>query len=164
MSAEGTGWTPQPTHPPRVVADLLKTEVVVVPARCTVAEAVRLLGAGHVSGAPVVEGDHVVGVVTMGDLRRWTAATHPEDLDPVARARWAGRGSLEQARVGDLLGRRPITARPDWPLGQALTALETAGIQRLPVVDAAGRLLGVVSREALLAATVAPQRAHADRP
>jgi CBS domain-containing protein len=139
-----------------VVADLVKEDVVVVPASATVAETVELLGRAHVSGAPVVEGDHVVGVVTMGDLRRWTAATTSSDLDPVARSRWSGPGSLERLRLTDLLGRAPIIAHLDWPLARALEALEAAGVQRLPVLDAAGHLAGVISREALLAAMRPP--------
>jgi CBS-domain-containing membrane protein len=90
-----------------VVADLVKEDVVVVPAGATVAETVELLARAHVSGAPVVDGGHVVGVVTMGDLRRWTAATDSRDLDPVARSRWSGPGSLERLRLADLLGRAP---------------------------------------------------------
>jgi CBS domain-containing protein len=146
-----------------VVADLAKTDVVVVPARSIVAEAVALLSKGHVSGAPVVEGEHVVGVVTMGDLRRWSVATDSDELDPPARARWAGRGSLERVQVADLLGRRAITARPDWLLARALAVVEAAGVQRLPVVDDTGRLVGVVSREALLA-TVPGRRPPSDEP
>jgi CBS domain-containing protein len=135
-----------------VVADLVKEDVVVVRADATVGEAAALLARAHVSGAPVLEGDHVVGVVTMGDLRRWTAATDSTDLDPVARSRWSGPGSLERLRLADLLGRVPVIAHLDWPLARALEALEVARVQRLPVLDAAGHLVGVVSREALLAA------------
>src|SRR4051794_17553033 len=97
-----------------VVADLVKEDVVVVTAGVTVAEAVEVLARAHVSGAPVIEGDHVVGVVTMGDLRRWTAATGSKDLDPVARSRWSGPGSLEGLRLADLLGRAPVVAHLDW--------------------------------------------------
>jgi CBS domain-containing protein len=143
---------------PAVVADLTKTDVVVVPGRATVAEAAGLLERAHVSGAPVVEGDHVVGVVTMSDLRRWLTATDPDELDPVAAGRWSGSGSLDRTRLTDLLGRRPVVARPDWPLAQALALLEDTGFQRLPVVDVAGHLVGVISRDVLAAVT--PRRRH----
>jgi CBS domain-containing protein len=33
----------------------------------------------------------------------------------------------------------PVTARADWPLAQAVLAMEQAGINRLPVVDSSGR-------------------------
>jgi len=141
---------------PAVVADLTKTDVVVVPGRTTIAEAAGLLERAHVSGAPVVEGDHVVGVVTMSDLRRWLTATDPDELDPVAAARWSGPGSLDRTRLTDLLSRRPAVARPDWPLAQALALLEETGFQRLPVVDDAGHLVGVISRDVL--AALAPRR------
>ena len=135
-----------------IVADVMLSAVKMVPGRTTVADAAGLLADAHVSGAVVAEGDHVVGVVTMNDLNGWMTATDPEELGPVARSRWNGRGSLHDLRLSDLLGRRPVVARSDWTLSRALEALDAAGVQRLPVVDPRGRLVGVVSRDLLQAA------------
>jgi hypothetical protein len=52
--------------------------------------------------------------------------------------------------TGGLLGRRSVTARPQWPLAEALAILEAAAVQRLSVADATGRL---IAREALVSAT-----------
>ncbi len=136
---------------PVVVADVLLTDVVVVSSRSTVAEVADQLERAHVSGAPVVDGDRLVGVVTMGDLRRWLAATNPDELDPVAAARWSGPGSLHGKRLADLLSRRPVVARPQWPLAKAAELLEATGFQRLPVLDDAERLVGVIARDVLAA-------------
>ena len=46
----------------------------------------------------------------------------------------------------------PVTARPDWPLEQAVLAMERAEINRLPVVDAAGRPAGILTRDDVLRA------------
>jgi len=125
----------------------MKAEVTVVPALATVDEAAVVLTRAHVSGAPVLAGDHVVGVVTMSDLARWSRTEDPGLL----AADHAPTGSAGSRRVGDLLERRPITARPDWPAARALEVLHAAGVQRLPVVDERGRLVGVVARDVLLA-------------
>ena len=46
---------------------------------------------------------------------------------------------LTAYRVHELMTAEPVTARPDWPLAQAVLAMEQARINRLPVVDATGR-------------------------
>jgi CBS domain-containing protein len=137
--------------PMAVVADLVLTDVVVVSPRASVVEVAELLERAHVSGAPVVDGEHLVGVVTMGDLRRWLSARGPEELDPVAAARWNGPGSLHGTRLADLLSRRPVVARADWPLARAAELLESTGLRRLPVLDRDGRLVGVLARDVLAA-------------
>jgi hypothetical protein len=49
---------------------------------------------------------------------------------------------LTAYRVHELMTAEPETARPDWPLAQAVLAMEQARINRLPVVDATGRPAG----------------------
>jgi CBS domain-containing protein len=44
----------------------------------------------------------------------------------------------------------PVTARADWPLAQAVVAMDQAGINRLPVVDAAGQPAGILTRDDVL--------------
>jgi CBS domain-containing protein len=137
--------------PPRqhrwCVRDLMKTDVTVIPALATVDQATVMLTRAHVSGAPVLAGEHVVGVVTMSDLARWS---RPHDPDSLA-ADHAPPRAAGNRRVGDLLERRPITARPDWPVARALEAMHAGGVQRLPVLEEHGRLVGVVARDVLLA-------------
>ena len=43
-----------------------------------------------------------------------------------------------------------MTARPDWPLAQAVLAMEQGGINRLPVVDSAARPAGILTRDDVL--------------
>jgi CBS domain-containing protein len=45
---------------------------------------------------------------------------------------------------------QPATARPDWPLVQAILVMEQRGINRLPVVDAGGRPVGILTRDDVL--------------
>ena len=143
---------------PETVADLLLTDVIVVSSRSSVAEVAALLERAHVSGAPVVDGDRLVGVVTMGDLRRWLAADDPDELDAVAAARWSGPGSLHGLRLADLLSRRPVVAKLHWPVTRAAEEFDTTGFQRLPVLDEAGALVGVLARDVLVALGVVGAR------
>jgi CBS domain-containing protein len=137
-----------------VVRDFMKRPSMAVPGSATVAEAIRLLTGAHVGGAPVMAGDHVIGVVTLADLHRWITESDPDRLEEPARALRSLGMRLDRVAVDRLLPRLAIKARHDWPADHALGVLTRAGIQRLPVVDADGRLVGVIAREALLAAGI----------
>ncbi|MEE2039240.1 CBS domain-containing protein [Nocardiopsis sp. CT-R113] len=52
------------------VGDVCSTEMVTVPRQSSVKDAVHAMRTATVRRLPVVEGDEVVGVVTMGDLAR----------------------------------------------------------------------------------------------
>jgi CBS domain-containing protein len=49
---------------------------------------------------------------------------------------------------------QPVTARPDWPLLQAVCAMIDHGVNRLPVVDQNRRPLGILTRDNVLRALV----------
>ncbi len=54
--------------------------------------------------------------------------------------------------VGDVMALEPIVIRADAPLGEAVALLERHHIHGLPVVDASGTLVGVLSQTDLLRA------------
>ncbi len=54
--------------------------------------------------------------------------------------------------VGDLMAIEPVVVRPDAPLSQAAHLMEVHRVHGLPVVDAAGTLVGVISQTDLLRA------------
>ena len=56
------------------VRDIMTTDIVTVAPQATIREAMELLARRHVSGAPVVSGDVLVGVVTAQDLMAFAAA------------------------------------------------------------------------------------------
>jgi CBS domain-containing protein len=89
----------------------------------------------------------VVGVVTLRDLLVPVLADGPvQTTGPFHRH----EHQLTTYRVHELMTAEPVTARADWPLAQAVLAIEQAGINRLPVVDAAGRPVGILTRDDVL--------------
>ncbi|MDX2244699.1 MAG: CBS domain-containing protein, partial [Leptolyngbyaceae cyanobacterium bins.302] len=52
--------------------------------------------------------------------------------------------------VADVMTRDPITARPETPLNQVIKILAEKRISGLPVVDEAGKLIGVISETDLM--------------
>jgi CBS domain-containing protein len=50
------------------------------------------------------------------------------------------------------MSRDVVTAQADWPLTRAVEIMRRKGINRLPVVDGSGRLVGILTRDDVLRA------------
>ena len=126
------------------VDEAMTRNAVLLAADMTAEMALRRLDQKAVSGAPVVDHGRVVGVITRRDL------LVPTLLDEGrARGRWT---RLTGLRVNDLMSGEPVTAEPDCPLVQAVRTMLDHGVNRLPVVDRAGRPIGVLTRDDVLGA------------
>jgi CBS domain-containing protein len=104
-----------------------------------------------VSALPVLDSRRrVLGVVSEADLLP-KEAQHDRHLglrQALLRPEEAGKVAALVAE--DLMTAPPITIGPDETLAAAARLLGRRGVKRLPVVDATGRLLGIVSRGDLL--------------
>jgi len=92
-------------------------------------DAAGLMAQFDVGSIPVVEGDHVVGIVT--------------DRDIVVRV-IAKRMDPSEVRLDEIFTKAIETVSPDVELSDARTLMERARVRRLPVVKD-GRLVGVLS-------------------
>jgi CBS domain-containing protein len=101
----------------------------------------------QVSGAPVVDHGRVVGVVTLRDLLVPVLADGPvQTTGPFHRH----EHRLTSYQVHELMTAEPVTARVDSPLAEAVVFMDQAGINRVPVVDAGGRPVGILTRDDVL--------------
>jgi CBS domain-containing protein len=109
----------------------------------------------RVKALPVVDGEqHVLGIVTGGDLLRRGDLGLRLSLRQVLNlaelgaqmSRLAGSGRTARSVMTSC----PRTITADAGLDAAIYLLVHHGIKRLPVVDADGRLVGIVSRSDLL--------------
>ncbi|HEU5108845.1 MAG TPA: CBS domain-containing protein [Micromonosporaceae bacterium] len=135
------------------VRDIMTTKVVSVRKHTTYRDAVDLLVAHHISGLPVVDdAGRVTGVISESDLMHRLAT----DGGPADRHRFRGRRAASlaakdtAATAGELMSAPAVTVVPDTPLSEAARLMNAEGIKRLPVVDEAGRAVGVVARSDLL--------------
>lgn len=120
-----------------------------VPATASAADAVRLLLSGDFNAVPVVdEGGRPVGIVTQGDLIERAgmpvrlglmAEFERHHLDELMAA-------LESRRVGEVMTQPVTTVGEDAGLADAVEVMLSKGLKRLPVVDAQGRLTGILAR------------------
>ena len=107
-----------------LVKDYMTTDVATVSPDDTVAEVARRIveSEGH-NGFPVCEGRHVEGFVSARDL-----LTADDD-----------------ALIFTVMVENIIVAHPDMKVTEAARVILRSGIQKLPVVDDAGNLVGIIS-------------------
>ncbi|MGP4051259.1 CBS domain-containing protein [Streptomyces sp. 2A115] len=136
----------------RMVSDLMTTPVVSVRRDTGFKEIAQLLAEYDITAVPVVdEEDRPVGVVSEADLLRKEAAQlDPAGLLPVLHPKPAARAKAEASTAEGLMNSPAVTARPQWTVVEAAQVMERHRVKRLPVVDEAGRLVGVISRADLL--------------
>lgn len=97
--------------------------------RQSVADALALMRRQRIGSLLVCSGDRLVGIFTERDLlRRVLAAAKPLTI-PVA----------------ECMTPDPVVVHPKEPIGAAVRRMEEGGYRHLPVVDDAGKPLGVLS-------------------
>ncbi len=131
------------------VADVMTRNVVVVGPDTDFKTCVRRMQEHKVSALPVVDQDRkLVGIVSEADLlakerrrgerRRLLSATSEEDGQAAGRT------------AGQVMTSPAICISPDASIPQAARLMYREAVKRLPVVDAGGVVVGIVSRADLL--------------
>lgn len=121
------------------ISELCNREVVIVQANDTVLAAAKLMRQHHVGDVLVVEergGKRVpIGIVTDRDLVVEIMAVH---LEP------------EVITVSDIMAPDLVTIKENAGLFEAVQYMHVKGVRRLPVVDDAGGLIGILTLDDLL--------------
>jgi CBS domain-containing protein len=128
-------------------------EVVTVDEDTPFKEIVGLMADCGVSALPVVDADgRVVGIVSEADLVRREEFPEgpPEGQLFEGRRRREARAKAAGATAVELMTSPAVTVGPDASIAEAARLLHRHHIKRLPVLDPAGPLLGIVSRADLL--------------
>ncbi|SRR5581483_850050 len=147
----------QPLPADKPVGEIMTRDVTTVkPDTPAVQVAALLLGKQLFKAVPVVDAQRrVVGIVTSDDLLR--KAGMPARLGVGERLEAEDLrhflAQVSQAKAArDIMTSPVVTAREDEALGHVTHRLLERGLKRLPVVNAAGELVGMVSRLDLLRA------------
>lgn len=135
--------------------DVMTAEVVTARLGSTVADIAELLLKHRISAVPVLDdADRVVGIVSEGDLvprvgddanqGSWWLRLFAGPVSPSEYIKRHGR------RAEEVMTRNVISVAPETPLGEIARLLERKRIKRVPVIDHAGQLAGIISRANLL--------------
>ena len=140
--------------------EIMSREVITVTKDTTVNDAAKLLTEKGISGIPVVgEGNKVIGMVTGGDL-----IFQDRKLDPPAFIEILGaviylkdpKKYLEDfrkmiaTRVEDIMTAKVVSVREDTSVEEIATLMIEKKVNRLPVLNEVGELVGIVSRQDLV--------------
>lgn len=134
------------------VENVMTRDVVCVNKDTGYKDMVKLLAARRVSAMPVVDdARHVLGVVSEADLLlKQEKPARPGIRLLSTRRRRRERAKAKATVAAALMSQPAITISTQATLTEAARRLHAAGVKRLPVVDAVGRLVGIISRVDLL--------------
>ncbi len=121
----------------KTARDIMTTRVITTTASATVAEVAKLLTDNGISGMPVVGEGEVVGLLSkvIGIISEADILTASKD-----------------APVESVMSREVVSVGPDTPISEVIKRLAQRSIKRVPVIDDAGNLMGIVSRADIVAA------------
>lgn len=134
-----------------LVRDFCTRAVVTVGADASVREAARIMRRNGVGAVVAVaeQDQRPLGVLTDRDIVLEFVATE---------------ASPDTVAVRDALLRPPVLIEENASLGEAIARMRSAGTRRLPVVDSAGRLTGMLSADDVHLALAAHYRQLAGLP
>jgi len=115
------------------VRELMRKDVESCLADAALSDAARIMWDRDCGCVPVIESlenPRLVGIVT--------------DRDALMAAYSRGK-RIPELKIAEVMSRTPKTCSPEDPLASAAATMTGAQVRRLPVVDTAGQLLGMLS-------------------
>ena len=138
------------------IADVMTTKVLTVTPETSLKEVAELLAARGISGMPVVDRDGLVlGVVSEADIlqkeRRYTKRTR---LDRMFHRHDGADAKRTATTAAQAMTAPAVTVKGSRRVDVAASLMLDRSVNRLPVVDEQGALLGIVTRADLVRAFV----------
>ena len=136
-------------------SDVMSTDVVRVLFGTSLQDAWTLLDQHRLTALPVVDrGNHMIGIVTKADFIRHA---RPENykglsgaltrlLEPILHTH-----SIKPEVIGQIMNKNVRTVRHDQPVVELVPLMSDAGLHSLPVVDDAGKLIGIMTQSDMIA-------------
>jgi CBS domain-containing protein len=132
------------------VRDVMTTRVIWVKKDATFRDMAVALREYRVSAFPVVDDERkVIGVVSEADmLNKEALADEPGVISGILHRRDVAKA--RGVTAGDLMTAAVVAVRPDDTVEHAAKLMYDRKVKRLPVTDADGRLVGIISRADVL--------------
>lgn len=121
----------------KIIPDIIdEQELASLPGDCSIREAGRYMVEHGVGSVLVMQDETLKGIFTERDALRIFVAT---------------RRNPDQTNLADVMTGDPKTVSPDTAPEEALHMMNEGNFRHMPVVDDAGKVLGVLSQRDLLA-------------
>lgn len=139
--------------------DIMSSPTINVSEEQTVKEALDLLAKHNISGLPVVDADSkVVGIISDTDIIRYSQQKNvlPQisitgwvspytEVDDIASVR-SGFELLHRTKIGQVMTKKVYSVSEDTAATDVAKLMNRRKINRVPVVDGSGKLVGIVTR------------------
>jgi CBS domain-containing membrane protein len=141
---------------------VMNREVVFVREDTPLKEVAELMAYRKVSGVPVLDDKgRVVGVISEKDFLAVMGAEQADRFMMVIAQCLLGKGCLaapNRARFAkDIMTSPAVTVKPETPILEVADIFTRKKVNRAPVVDAEGRMVGIVSRADVLKSSFFPE-------
>jgi CBS domain-containing membrane protein len=136
-------------------AMVMTREAIMVSEEASLAEVAAVMGENGISGLPVVnQSGRVTGIISEKDFLTQMGATGPKNFMTVVANCLASKGCvalpIKKQLAKDIMTSPPITVTVEATGNEIVALFRSRNINRVPVVDADGKVLGIVTRGDLL--------------
>ncbi len=152
----------------KTIAEVMTPNPVVVKPDTPLREAIQILAERRISGMPVVnESGAIVGILSETDLMWQESGVTPPAYIMLLDSVIYLENPLQHERdlhkalgqtVGEVMSEHPITIRGDELLTAAARLMHDRQIRRLPVLDHAGQVIGILTRGDIVREMAASER------
>jgi len=150
------------------IKEIMTESVIFFSPEDSIYEVAKKLRESRISGAPVLEGDRIEGVISEADIMKLVEREEielntflPSPFDvlelPIRMKLNLDRIMKKIQKTGEMkvknvMTRKVITINQEEDVSKAASVMREAGINRLPVVNQEGKLVGILTRGDLLKA------------
>jgi CBS domain-containing membrane protein len=138
--------------------DMMTREVIAVRPDTPLGEVAEVMGRRGISGVPVVDEDtRVLGVISEKDFLTRMGDEGPKNFMAVIAGCLKAKGCIvlpiRAKRAREIMSAPAVTVCEDAALADIVSVMAQKAINRVPVVDQKGCLVGIVTRNDLIAAS-----------
>jgi len=150
------------------VRDIMNPKVFCFSPDDTVFKVAKVLSEKNISGAPVVESEKVIGMVSMSDIVRFMrtklkiGSSHdlPSlsllvlDIFKTGKDYMDLKEEIQEAsniKIRNIMSKKVVSINPEASIFDAANLIENSDVNRLPVIES-GKLVGIVARADIIRA------------
>ncbi|MEM1857304.1 MAG: IMP dehydrogenase, partial [Thermoplasmata archaeon] len=108
---------------------LIIKDVITITPDSAVSEAIKLMSEKKIAGLPVVKNEKLVGIITGRDVRFLKE---------------------KNIKVEEVMTKNPITGKENITLEEAMTIMQKHRIEKLPIIDSNGKLIGLITSKDII--------------
>ena len=153
------------------IQDAMEKEIIKFNVDDRIIDVAGSLRENKISGAPVVDKEgKLAGIISEGDIMRLIEVHSPHinlilpapldlielplrmkyEIDEIAE----DMNKAASLLIGEIMTKKVVTIDPDSDISDAAQLMDTHDVKRLPVVDSAGKMVGIITRGDIIGAMV----------